>query len=899
MNSASQHARLFALRSASHPAVFLPQAAAPRRSTSVAAPQATALRRPSRQNGVFLNGAVDCGDKRPTGALRSFSSPGSFSAPALAASPPCLHSRERFIRSPRLAGGAPRTAVTAFGASPSAGALGHPLSRDSDDSEAFPEAGKDNHEEAGDEGSPRSAEEELMREAARRPARRAGDRGWWYGALQQAFQREIREWFVQKKQGTLFHVWDPPGVVFASTKLVKSGVTPPPLPHWYFPAAVDERQLRLSPSLHSLFGLNRNASKGDGDSHASRADAGLDDEAQAESATREKTFPTCSLFFLSSSKSSAGFLMQQVVLHPETLYVAVAPDYDALFTLLRLAARAFCMDPYGFQQFPNLRVVCTHPLHVPSFFPNNLVNEVYIHLSDLPRSVAAASTSRCPLLSPSFLPRLYPRLQAGAAVFVGLETPPAAPGSPAGDSQGGPCVPNDRAMTSVSGEAHREPAVPEGVGRASTQAQGAGQPLQQLWEGQETRRGERSLAQGAATADRDYAAPMRSQEMHLLRVLRSCECVAGVENAEWLPGRLADRARSAGARGITLGGARADAHLRGHRRSRYGGRTPSKQEFLFALEGCEWPEGAEERANLAVHSPLSASELESPSCGELQPLADGLGPDDTTQRDELLSATPHSSGEMEGGIPQGFPCEGCEAEAGALSRFPGYQSKEPTSVDESDGWLGLGSFQPIRWGRPLLGVLRNVERSGVARSPRHGNPQSAENEDDCSVRSGDEDSPLHSRNPTSAPASGDGHRCKPMTHEQASCHLHSPGQGNAQRKTGPKAGATLLRLATGGRILIREKSCDDEHDSYKNPSQSASQKEQPTAGGTLFFLKAEEARGLDTTGKGPERISREPVAGTTFSYIKLRKQAPSLPNFRFLEHCMLLRRTHTTFYTYT
>lgn len=48
----------------------------------------------------------------------------------------------------------------------------------------------------------------------------SGDTGWWHAALQRAFQRESREWFLQRKQGTLWHIWDPPGIVFSLTKYV-------------------------------------------------------------------------------------------------------------------------------------------------------------------------------------------------------------------------------------------------------------------------------------------------------------------------------------------------------------------------------------------------------------------------------------------------------------------------------------------------------------------------------------------------------------------------------------------------------------------------------------------------------------------------------------------------------
>ncbi|PHJ15963.1 hypothetical protein CSUI_010222 [Cystoisospora suis] len=250
----------------------------------------------------------------------------------------------------------------------------------------------------------------------------------WHAALQRAFQRETREWFLQKKQGTLWHLWDPPGVVFSRTKISKRGAKAPPFRSWYFPASetnsVSSLQGSSSPKNKQNRGFSSDFSADLGESlNASKKPSMTPDVRAAEIRTHPPAeFKPCSLYFLSSSKSSVAFLVQQILLHPKSLYVAVAPDYDILFTLLRLTGKTFIRDPLAPERFPNLRVLCTHPMHVPAFFPEKLVREVYVFLSDSQRSMGTSFTSKCPLLSPRFLHQLHPRLQTGAEFIVALES---------------------------------------------------------------------------------------------------------------------------------------------------------------------------------------------------------------------------------------------------------------------------------------------------------------------------------------------------------------------------------------------------------------------------------------------------------------------------------------------
>ncbi|KEP60739.1 UNVERIFIED_CONTAM: hypothetical protein HHA_210490 [Hammondia hammondi] len=713
--------------------------------------------------------------------------------------------------------------------------------------------------------------------------RMEGDRGWWYGALQQAFQREIREWFVQKKQGTLFHIWRAPGVVFSSTKLVKSGFTPPPLPQWYFPVSLGEQQLKCPPALQSLFRLNGNQKADEG--HQAPGAAAADPHEQSGSDRLEKSFPVCSLFFLSSSKSSAGFLMQQVVLHPETLYVAVAPDYDALFTLLRLATRAFCMDPCGFQPFPNLRVLCTHPLHAPSFFPDNLINEVHIHLSELPRAVASRSTSRCPLLASTFLPQLYPRLQAGANIFIGTEMSHASPGFSSREREMSSCSCTHRPTEfenklEVSGSRR----LGETCGSAKTAGDSAvrvGQKRPQARHVDFVFPHPLGAKDGETPSCRDCL-PLWDPDAHLLHLLRASGCVSGLEAAGvTLSGSIRVSEDACLYRTGHNGAARAASDSeKGQPETGTGGTYQRKRkEFLFSVVECDRSGDIEEERFKMKMPSLTGYERFSPCHNPEYPLGHFSDRKNMEEKESPIVSASVSDTWSSGGsneVPsvseehlllnqeRKTPDEVSKDEPAMLyaQSRPGRLSSLSIPTDrsrnqlqaeafeaakgqivpavESDGWLGKGPFVPTWWTR-LLPVIQ-IEPRGTAKT-------------------------------RSAP-SGD-------LRAGAACHR------SEKPKSDTKRGMRRVRLASGGLIIIREGLGDDKTIQIRSSQQLLSHTDRKAL---LHQSSLEhQTKLLDDT----RHISRngcwsthKTTSGVSVQYIKLRKLAPSLPNFRFLEHCL-------------
>ncbi|EPT28151.1 hypothetical protein TGME49_210490 [Toxoplasma gondii ME49] len=709
-----------------------------------------------------------------------------------------------------------------------------------------------------------------------------GDRGWWYGAMQQAFQREIREWFVQKKQGTLFHIWRAPGVVFSSTKLVKSGFTPPPLPQWYFPVSVGEQQVKCPPALQSLFRLNRNQKAGEGPQAPGAARA--DPDEQRGSDRIEKSFPVCSLFFLSSSKSSAGFLMQQVVLHPETLYVAVTPDYDSLFTLLRLATRAFCMDPCSFQPFPNLRVLCTHPLHAPSFFPDNLVNEVHIHLSELPRAVESRSTSRCPLLASTFLPQLYPRLQAGANIFIGLEMSHASPGFSSRDREMSSCSCTHR---STEFENKLEVSRSRRLGETCESAKTAGDSAVR---GGQKRPQTRHVdfvfphplgaKDGETPSSRDCL-PLWDPDAHLLHLLRATGCVSGLEAARGtLSGslRVSEDACLYRTGHNGAGRAASDSRKSQTETGSGGAYQRKRKEFLFSMvecdrsgdieeerfkmtpsltgsgrfSSCHNPEyhlgdfsdrkKAEEKespiVSTSVHDAWSSGgSSEVPSVSEEHSLLnqERKTPDEVSKDESAMLFAQSRPGRL---LSLSIPTDRSRNQLQAQA-FEAAKDQILPAI-ESDGWLGKGPFVPTWWSRLL--PVSQIEPRGTAKTRN--------------TRSDD-------------------------LRPDAACH------GSGKPKSDTERGMRRLRLASGGLIIIREGLGDDKTIRIRSRQQLISHTDRKA----LLHQSGMEgqAKLLDDT----RHISRngcwstnKTTSGVSVQYVKLRKLAPSLPNFRFLEHCL-------------
>ncbi|CAD7941243.1 unnamed protein product [Amoebophrya sp. A25] len=89
-----------------------------------------------------------------------------------------------------------------------------------------------------------------------------------YAATQRLFRTELRSWYYQRKNGTKYQVWMPPGVIFAKQWKYHYDIGPnqaPAIEKWWFPDSTSGRHLVSRDSISPFFSRPHSS---DGEDHA-------------------------------------------------------------------------------------------------------------------------------------------------------------------------------------------------------------------------------------------------------------------------------------------------------------------------------------------------------------------------------------------------------------------------------------------------------------------------------------------------------------------------------------------------------------------------------------------------------------------------------------------------------
>eukprot|EP00922_Rhytidocystis_sp_ex-Travisia-forbesii_P061989 GHVS01091798.1.p1 GENE.GHVS01091798.1~~GHVS01091798.1.p1 ORF type:complete len:602 (-),score=92.58 GHVS01091798.1:115-1920(-) len=198
----------------------------------------------------------------------------------------------------------------------------------------------------------------------------------WHGIVQAQFVQELREWYHQKSNKSMWHVWNKTRMVMAYTRPFPSFVAPP-LSQWYFP-------MPSSSAPASVFFPNGPIS------HYAPPSLSPHQLSPALSSPplSSSSFPSSSLLRiplcaldLSPSGQSGHWVVGRALQRPQQMFVAITADPKQAFSLLLGGVRAFEMDPLNLKPFPNLRIILSHPKLVDKFFPVPIVTDVLLSMS--------------------------------------------------------------------------------------------------------------------------------------------------------------------------------------------------------------------------------------------------------------------------------------------------------------------------------------------------------------------------------------------------------------------------------------------------------------------------------------------------------------------------------------
>eukprot|EP00922_Rhytidocystis_sp_ex-Travisia-forbesii_P061986 GHVS01091795.1.p1 GENE.GHVS01091795.1~~GHVS01091795.1.p1 ORF type:complete len:544 (-),score=82.82 GHVS01091795.1:106-1737(-) len=200
----------------------------------------------------------------------------------------------------------------------------------------------------------------------------------WHGIVQAQFVQELREWYHQKSNKSMWHVWNKTRMVMAYTRPFPSFVAPP-LSQWYFP-------MPSSSAPASVFFPNGPISH-----YAAPCLQPFEPSPTSPSLSSSfpsSSFPSSSLIRLplctldiSPSGHSGHWLVGRALQRPQEFFVAITADPKQAFSLLVEGVRGFEMDPLNLQPFPNLRIIISHPKLVDKFFPMPLVADVLLSMN--------------------------------------------------------------------------------------------------------------------------------------------------------------------------------------------------------------------------------------------------------------------------------------------------------------------------------------------------------------------------------------------------------------------------------------------------------------------------------------------------------------------------------------
>lgn len=168
------------------------------------------------------------------------------------------------------------------------------------------------------------------------------------GALQRAFTDRLREWHYQRNLGTLYQVWNPPGVVFSQLRKdhYEHGRYIPAWSEWGF--GEEERPLRLVLRAHG-----------------------------------------------------GRWAVRQARRWQQENWVVVESDDSYLFNSFLRAMNAFGLEPVDpDRSFPNLRFVHTNERLAPKFFAVRSLRSVHVHL---PWAARTTRPPRAALITPKFV----------------------------------------------------------------------------------------------------------------------------------------------------------------------------------------------------------------------------------------------------------------------------------------------------------------------------------------------------------------------------------------------------------------------------------------------------------------------------------------------------------------
>lgn len=185
-----------------------------------------------------------------------------------------------------------------------------------------------------------------------------------YGALQRAFADRLREWYWQRNTGTLFQVWNPPGVVFTRLKKdhYEHGKRIPNWDDWGFPETDSAR-------VHLVIGA-----------------------------------------------LGGRWAVWQARQHPDEHFVVADSDDGRIFNAFQLAMNTFGLDAEDPGDcFPNLRLLHVNDRLAPNFFAPHGLGSVHIHMPLAPRATRPA---RQALITPKFIADLSDALRFGGRVHI-------------------------------------------------------------------------------------------------------------------------------------------------------------------------------------------------------------------------------------------------------------------------------------------------------------------------------------------------------------------------------------------------------------------------------------------------------------------------------------------------
>lgn len=185
-----------------------------------------------------------------------------------------------------------------------------------------------------------------------------------YGAVQRAFTDRLREWHYQRNAGTLYQVWQPPGVVFSQLRKDhhEHGRYVPPWSEWGF-GAESARPTRLVLRAHG-----------------------------------------------------GRWAVRQARRWEQENWVVAESDDSQLFNAFLRAMNAFSLeaeDPD--RSFPNLRFVHTNERLAPKFFAVASLRSVHVHL---PWPARRTRPPRAPLVTGKFVADVNDVLEEHGEVHV-------------------------------------------------------------------------------------------------------------------------------------------------------------------------------------------------------------------------------------------------------------------------------------------------------------------------------------------------------------------------------------------------------------------------------------------------------------------------------------------------